>query len=193
MDRAKDLSIVIPNYRERRLMEVYAHCKNIFPTAEIILQDDLDGRGKGWAMREGVKKATRKNICFIDGDMDIHPIEIYKLLYEISEYPVVIGKRIYKVSIGRRILSVGYKVLIYLLFGFAISIDTQCGVKMFQAEWLPDWETDSFAYDIEILAKAINMGCPIKQVPIYCETRKTKSFKAVWDTFVETIKVRKRV
>ena len=193
MDQGKDLSIVIPNYRERRLIEVYAHCKAIFPEAEIILQDDLEGRGKGWAMREGVNKTTRKNICFIDGDMDIHPVEIYKLLQEINAYPIVIGKRVYQVSITRRILSIGYKLLIYFLFGFAISIDTQCGIKMFQREWLPSWETDSFAYDIEILAKAIGIGCEIKQVPVLCVTRKTKSIKAIWHTLIETIKVRTRI
>ena len=193
MDKGKNLSIVIPNYKERRLMEVYANCKKLFPEAEIILQDDLEGRGKGWAMREGVKKTTRINICFIDGDMDIHPREICKLLDEINEYPVVLGKRTYDVPLTRRILSIGYKILIYILFHFAISIDTQSGVKMYQREWLPSWETDSFAYDIEMLAKLIAVGCQVKQVPVHCVTRKSKSIKAVWVTFIETIRVRRRI
>ena len=189
MDQGAYLSIVIPNFRERRLMEVYAQCKRIFPKAEIILQDDLEGHGKGWAMREGVKKATRAYVCFIDGDMDIHPVEIYKLLHEIVEYPIVIGDRIYKASIKRRILSMGYKLLIWTLFGFALSIDTQSGVKMYRRRSLPTWKTNSFAYDIEILVKAIRRGYRIKQVPVLSEIRETKSFKAVWDTFVETMKV----
>ena len=174
-------------------MEVYATCKNLFPEAEIILQDDLDSKGKGWAIREGVKKSTRKYLCFIDGDMDIHPVEIYKLMREIPEYPIVVGDRVYKASLKRRILSVGYKLLVYLLFGFSISIDTQSGIKIYRKEGLPEWETNSFAYDIEVLAKAIKQGWVIKQVPVLSHIRETKSFKAVWDTFVETVKVKKRI
>lgn len=174
-------------------MEVYAQCKQIFPEAEIILQDDLEGKGKGWAIREGVKKSTRPFICFIDGDLDIHPIEIFKLLHEMGEYDIVIGDRVYKASMSRRILSLGYKLLIYILFGFAFSIDTQSGVKMFNYYALPEWETDSFAFDIEILAKAIKSGYQIKQVPVLSEIRETKSFKSIWETFIETIKVRKRI
>ena len=193
MDTGANLSIVIPNYKERRLMEVYAQCKKIFPNAEIILQDDLFGRGKGWAMREGVKKSTRDLVCFLDGDMDIHPVEIYKLLYEMDDYSVIIGQRVYNASIKRRILSLGYKLLIYFLFGFALSIDTQSGIKMFRKRVLAIWKTDNFAYDIEILAKLIKGGWIIKQVPVLSEIRETKSFKAVWDTFIETIKVWRRV
>jgi len=193
MDKGKNLSIIIPNYKERRLMEVYAQCKNLFSEAEIILQDDLEGKGKGWAMREGVKKSTRKYLCFIDGDMDIHPIEIYKLMREVPEYQIIVGDRVYNASIKRRILSVGYKVLIYLLFGFAVSIDTQSGVKIYRKSTLPTWETDSFAYDIEVIAKAIKQDIPIKQVPVLSQIRETKTFKSVWDTFIETIKVRRRI
>lgn len=193
MDQGANLSIIIPNYKERQLMSVYGQCQLLFPEAEIILQDDLEGRGKGWAMREGVKKSTRDYICFIDGDMDIHPIEIYKLLHEIYQCPIAIGKRIYKASIKRRILSYGYKILIYFLFGFAISIDTQSGVKMYRAYALSEWKTDSFAYDIEILAKAIKVGYPIKQVPVLSEIHETKSLKSIWDTFIETLRVWRRV
>ena len=174
-------------------MEVYAQCRKFFPKAEIILQDDLEGRGKGWAIREGVKKATRPYVCFIDGDLDIHPVEIHKLLNEIYDYHVIIGNRVYQASIIRRILNLGYKLLIYLLFGFAVSIDTQSGVKLFRYYALPEWETDSFAYDIEILAKVIKLGYPIKQVPVLSEIRKTKSIKSIWETFIETIRVRQRI
>lgn len=172
-------------------MEVYAQCRLLYPKAEIILQDDLDGKGKGWAIREGVKKSTRNLVCFIDADMDIHPIEIYKLLWEIDDCDIVVGNRVYNATFGRKVLSCGYKLMIRILFGWGLSIDTQSGIKLFRKDKLPTWETNSFAFDIEILYKAKN--CSIKEVPVVSKIRETKTFGSIWETFVETLNVWKRV
>lgn len=193
MDIFSNLSIIIPNHKERRLMEVYACCKKLFPQAQIILSDDLESKGKGYAIREGLKHATGDIICFLDGDMDIHPIELFKLLNEVDEYSIVIGNRFYRASISRRILNLGYKFLLWLLFGFSFSIDTQAGIKVFHRYVLSNWQTDSFAFDIEILAKAIKTGYRVKQVPVISEIRRTKNIKVIWNTFIETIKVRQRI
>ena len=191
MDKGKGLSIIIPNYRERRLMEVYGQCKLIFPEAQVILQDDLNAKGKGWAIREGVKKAKYDIICFIDGDLDIEPKEMEYLISWLPYYEAVIGKRIYNASFQRKICSYGYRLLIRILFG--LTVDTQSGLKLFHKSTLPEWKTDSFAYDVEILAKMKQCDLFIKEIPIKCKITEGKSIKAVWVTFIETLRVWKRL
>ncbi len=194
MDSGANLSIIIPNHKERRLMEVYAQCRKLFPDAQIILQDDLESRGKGWAIREGVKKATRTFVCFIDGDMDILPSNITKLL-NVKHCSAVIGKRLYEASIYRKIISYGYRLLTRTLFG--LNVDTQSGLKLFYKATLPEWETDGFAYDVEILAKLHKKGRYLKEVPISCNITGSKTpkkfIRAIWETLIETLRVWRRV
>jgi len=194
MDQGANLSIIIPNYKERQLMSVYGQCQLLFPKAQIILQDDLEGKGKGWAMREGLKKATKEMVCFLDGDMDIHPNNITRL-WAVEDSCVIIGKRVYKASVYRKIISYGYRFMTRLLFG--LTCDTQSGLKLFNRFILPQWETDGFAYDIEILAKLRKDGWFIKEVPVLCNIIGSKTPKkfmiAIWETFIETLRVWKRV
>ncbi len=194
MDTGTNLSIIIPNHKERKLMSVYGQCRKLFPQAQIILQDDLESRGKGWAIREGLKKATGDKVCFLDGDMDIHPANIKKLL-AVKGYWVVIGKRYYRASIYRKICSYGYRLITRILFG--LTVDTQSGLKLFYRYILPEWETDGFAYDVEILAKLHKKGIMFKEVPIVCNIQGSKTPKkfmvAILETFIETLRVWKRV
>lgn len=191
MDKRPTLSIIIPNHKEHRLMSVYGQCKLLYPKAQIILADDIEGRGKGWAMREGLKQAKGDLICFIDGDMDIHPKEIVKLLRYIEHYDIVVGNRVYVSGIPRIICSWTYHRLIKLLFG--LSVDTQSGLKLYRRYTLSTWKTDSFAYDIEILAKAKKWGYRIGQVDIDCEIIGSKTkwrfIRAILETFTETVKI----
>ena len=190
MDQKPSLSIVIPNHKERNLMSVYAQVTSMFPDADVILSDDIVGRGKGWAMRRGVRQSAGDLICFLDGDMDIHPKEIFKLLDEIKTCDIVIGNRVYDAPLSRKVLNVGYKVLIRLLFGWSMSIDTQSGIKLFRRGCIPQWFTDSFAFDVEILVKCRDAGFKIREIPVASRIRATKSVGAIWSTLVETIKVR---
>jgi len=190
MDTKPSLSIIIPNHRERKLMSVYAQVKSFFPDAQVILCDDTAGQGKGWAIRNGIRDSKGDLVCFLDGDLDIHPKEIFKLLDEIQYCDIVIGNRVYNAPLSRKILNVGYKMLIRLLFGWSMSIDTQSGIKLFRWGKLPFWHTNSFAFDVEILAKARQAGFNIREIPVESKIRASKSFSAIWCTLVETIKVR---
>ena len=187
MDFGANLSIIIPNYRERRLMEVYAYFRRFYPEAQIILADDLEGKGKGWAMREGLKQATGELVCFLDGDMDIMPQEIKKLLRAVKNYDAVVGRRKYQASWPRKTLSWGYHLLIMFLFG--LNLDTQSGLKLFRREVLPTWKTNSFAFDCEILAQMRQKGCLMREAPIKSVIYQSVSIRAVWKTFKETVKV----
>lgn len=193
MDKQPDLSIIVPNHRELKVGEVRTLLTQYFPKAEVFISNDYYGRGKGWAIRKGVEQTKGRLVCFLDGDMDIHPAELFKLLDKIEDYDIVIGNRSYKASVIRKVLNIGYSLMLKVLFGIPYHMDTQSGIKLFHRKVLPKWETDSFAYDVEILAKVAKGEYSIAQVTVVSEIHKAKSIKAVWTTFVETIKVRYRL
>jgi glycosyltransferase involved in cell wall biosynthesis len=190
VDSKGTLSIIIPNYRERRLMEVYARIKWYFPKAQIILSDDTNGNGKGWSLREGFKKATGDLIVFLDGDMDVNPREIKKLLNKMDRYDIALGtKDISKIQFRRRILSFCSRKFIKWLFGLPIE-DTQTGLKMFKRHALREWSMNGYAFDCEILLDAHLRGCTMCEVPIEVKVTDTKSMKDILKTLFEAIRIK---
>lgn len=125
-------------------------------------------RGKGYALRFGVARARGQKIVFLDAGMDIDPAGIAMLLAHMDWYDadVVVGSKRHPVSKVeyppvRRILSIGYQILVRLLFGLRIR-DTQTGLKVFRREVLarvlPRLLVKDYAIDIEILSVAHHLG-----------------------------------
>ncbi len=158
------LSIIIPCKNEKNIVDMIVETEKCFPEAQIIISSDRYGYGKGWALSRGVEEAKGDLICFIDGDLDINPKEINKLLTEIVDNDIVVGRKKLSGGLSRMIITFCSRIFIYLLFN--LKIDTQTGVKVFKKEALPKWENKSFAFDIEILHKAVKNGAKIKEVPV---------------------------
>ncbi len=129
---------------------------------EVTLVSYKKNRGKGNAIREGVKAATGTYIAFLDSDLDLPPeqLEVYLGCLQRNEADVVIGSKMHKDSeinypAIRKMMSFGYFCMLKLLFKLNVK-DTQTGIKMFKAEALKSVigkiKTRGFAYDIEILA-----------------------------------------
>jgi len=117
LNRSKDLSIIIPNRKEKRINEVVGECEILFPDAQIIVSDDDRGLGKGITLQRGLWKAKRDFIVFINGDMDIHPTQINRLLTHINFYDIVVGvKRIDDLPFERKIISQLSRWLIKKMF-----------------------------------------------------------------------------
>jgi glycosyltransferase involved in cell wall biosynthesis len=163
MDTRTNLSIIIPNHNEKEIEWVYSYCRYFFPYSEIIVENDYTGRGKGYTVREGFKKSTKDWIIFLDGDMDIHPREIKKLL-ERPEYVTIGTKEINSYSIRGQISKLSRYIIRYL-FRLPCS-DTQTGLKLFNRKSLSDWKTSGFLFDVEIIYKAYKKNFKIKEVPI---------------------------
>jgi len=182
------LSIIIPDFNAFEAQETTYVCRRYFPDAQIIRAIDLDGRGKGWAIREGLKKATGDIICFLDADMDIHPKMIKRLIPFLEDYDMVVGtKGIEKGLLKRRILTHLSRAYIRVMFG--LKIDTQTGIKLYKREAIPEWKSDGFAFDIEILTKAKKNGYSMVEVPIDTTIRKGMSLRAILKTFRESLKI----
>ncbi|MFC1711111.1 glycosyltransferase [Patescibacteria group bacterium] len=152
-----------------------------------------ENKGKGHAVRFGMLKAKGDYVAFLDAGMEIDPNAISMLLEHLEWYEadIIVGSKRHLASQinypwERKILSLGFYLLVLILFGFKIR-DTQAGTKIFKKEVLdkvlPVLLVKSYAIDIEILSVAYRFGFTrIFEAPIkfdYHFTSLTKS--ATWE------------
>lgn len=121
-------------------------------------------KGKGFAIKQGVKAARGDIIGFIDAGMDLDPSEI-SLMLDIMDWnnaDIVVGSKLHPDSkvnypFSRKVLSWGYRTIIRLLFHFNVK-DTQVGLKIFKRkvakDVFPKIVVKNFAFDVEVLAVA---------------------------------------
>jgi glycosyltransferase involved in cell wall biosynthesis len=132
--------------------------------------------GKGSAIRDGLGLIKGKYIVLIDADLQ-YPIEkIPALVDKLKECDIVNTKRLRKDPFYRKLLGLGFRVLVFLLFG--LTIETQSTFRAFRKEVKEnvDFKADSWAWDVEFLYKAKKAGFKICSYPvIYGERKKGKS------------------
>lgn len=125
-------------------------------------------KGKGYAVRFGMAESKGDVVGFIDAGMDLNPEGLSMLLdhFEWYDADIIVGSKRHPVSKvdypwQRRVLSIGYQILVRLLFGLKVK-DTQVGMKFFKREVLekvlPRILVKAYAFDIEILAVANYLG-----------------------------------
>lgn len=159
-----------------------------------------ENKGKGFAVRYGMKQAKGDLISFLDAGMDISPKGIMMLMAHMDWYnaDIIVGSKRHPVSqvnypFLRRILSFGYHFGVKILFGLSLT-DTQSGIKIFKRRVveviLPRLLVKRYAMDIEMLAVAKYLGFDrIYEGPIEVKFDKSTSridwktiFKMAWDT-----------
>jgi glycosyltransferase involved in cell wall biosynthesis len=127
-----------------------------------------NNKGKGYAVRYGMARATGDYVSFIDSGMDIDPNGISMLLEHMEWYnaDIVVASKKHPASqvnypVMRKLYSFVYYLLVKLLFGLNLK-DTQTGLKVFKRQVLekvlPRLLVKQFAFDIEILAVAKYLG-----------------------------------
>jgi len=137
-------------------------------SAEIKVYGYEQNKGKGYAVRYGMARASGDYIAFIDSGMDIDPNGISMLLEHAEWYDadIIVGSKRHPASklnypLIRRIYSWGYSKFVKILFGLKLT-DTQSGLKVFKREVLdvvlPRLVVKEFAFDIEILAVSKHLG-----------------------------------
>jgi dolichyl-phosphate beta-glucosyltransferase len=226
------LSVVIPAYNEEKripntLNDVMEYLKSQPYTSEVLVVDDgsKDGtaeavrrdpnnveliqypdgqnRGKGYAVRYGMMKATGKYRVFMDADNSttINHVEQFFPLFE-EGYDVVIGSRDIKganVAVAQSWIKelAGKLGNLFIRFMAVRGIhDTQAGFKMFTDRAadtvFPLLTIDRWGFDVEILAVACHKKLAIKEMPITWvndEESKVKA-SAYLQVFGEVVRVR---
>lgn len=170
---------------------------------KIIVTGYKHNHGKGYAIRYGMVRSKGDIVGFIDAGMDLNPTGLAFLIeqFQWHDADIIIGSKRHSLSKvnypkNRRVISLLSQILIRMLFGLNIK-DTQVGMKFFKREVLEDifprLLVKRFAFDIEILVVAYNLGYKkILEAPIELNFNLKDSgvsknlfqalFKTLWDT-----------
>ena len=165
-----------------------------------------ENRGKGFAVREGLKAAKGDIALFSDADLSTPISELSKLVDPIREgkYDVTFGSR----ALDRSLIGVrqpwrreqGGKVfnLVVRTFTGLPYWDTQCGFKAFSMEkfrpLLELMKIDRFGFDVEFLSVANLRGLRSKEIPVrwdHCDGTKVSIFRDSVRMFSEISEIRR--
>lgn len=132
--------------------------------------------GKGHAIKSGCQWVSGERVLFVDADGDINPGDIAAFLerMEADDADIVIGSKRHPESsvsypLIRRVLSMGYGLLVKALFRLDVT-DTQVGMKLLRREVveevMPLVLVKRYAFDVELLAVAVNRGYTVTEAPV---------------------------
>ncbi len=149
-----------------------------FPHLRVI--DNGPQRGKGYAVRSGMRRARGRFVIFMDADLSTPLAEVARFLAYFAAHPavdVLIGNRRHADSrIGRaqgpirRHLGAVFSQLVRGRVLPGAWTDTQCGFKAFRAgaarEIFARQTLDGFSFDVEVLALAAGLGLRVEDLPV---------------------------
>jgi len=163
--------------------EVAEEITHRFP--QLVLINNEKNKGKGGAVKQGMLAAQGEYRLFMDADYSTPITELEKLLPFIKDFEVVIGSRYLdpesikiKQPFKRRVISrLGNRLIQYSVLPGVV--DTQCGFKLFSAKAteaiFPRQVMKGWAFDVEILTIANELGYAIKEVPVdWYDARQSK-------------------
>ena len=144
--------------------------------------------GKGYSLRQGIKKATNDIILIQDADLEYEPSDYEKLIKPIihNNADVVYGSRFIG-SGEKRVLyfwhTVGNKILTIMsnIFTNLNLTDMECCYKVFKSEVIKNLklEEDRFGFEPEITAKISKKDLKIYEVGIRYNGRKYSDGKKI--------------
>lgn len=203
-DRLKDYEIIFVNDGSTdntlRLLQFYkSYCKNM----HIITYDQ--NRGKGYAVRQGLKAATKDLVLFMDADLATDLSTIEKAMKTSKIMPkdfMIIGNRedpksVITASIFRKIIGRTFVLLQRIILGMNYA-DTQCGFKLMSKSIIPkiveDLQIDRWAFDVEMLYLCKQNRIKVKPIPVIWHDvagSKVHPIRDSWKMFTELIRIRR--
>lgn len=153
----------------------------------IIFLDLKKNRGKGFALRQGFKRATGQIILIQDADLEYDPRDHLKLISALSEadVDVVYGSRFLKSRPRVRyplfyLGNIALSFLTKILYQRSIT-DMETCYKAFRAKVLKEikLKSERFEFEPEITCKLLKAGYRIKEIPITYRSRSYKEGKKI--------------
>lgn len=149
-----------------------------------------ENKGKGYAVRYGMKRAKGDVIGFIDADTDIQIRTLGYALKSMKKNSVMaaIPSKFHKnsnveMSLGRKILSLGLVFVNRIFLSLPKNVnDVGCGIKLFRKELikriLPSLKVNRFAIDSEILNEIGKIGYKVEVIPFFMNKNRSESTSA---------------
>jgi glycosyltransferase involved in cell wall biosynthesis len=136
----------------------------------------IEAKGRGRALKRTWLESPMEIVSYMDVDLSTDLEAFPALIGAIAEegFDVSIGSRLargsqVKRSLGRRVLTSGYNVMIKVLFSTRFS-DAQCGFKAMSRQAaqriVPLVEDNNWFFDTELLILAEKLGYRVKDVPV---------------------------
>lgn len=160
--------------------------------------------GKGGSILQGILKATKSNILYIDVDLSSDISEIERMVEYIDTYDIVVGSRFIRGDLGdierplsRTLFSMCYSFICKTLFRSNIK-DYQCGLKLLKNnptlvhDVIPKIKINKFAFDTDLIVRSIHEGLKIKEVAVlwqHKEGSKINIPKQVWYMGKDLLKI----
>lgn len=145
-------------------------------------------RGKGHAVRAGIRAALGELVVFTDADGSYGPEEVDRVVAALDEAPVAIGAR-HRTQAGagplpRRLAGWVFNLAMRRLLPLDFH-DTQCGLKGFRREAAAAIfgraRVDGYAFDVEALLLARRLGLKVAEVPVRLSRRDGSRVRFVAD------------
>jgi len=145
-------------------------------------------RGKGYAIKKGLEKATGKYVFFQDADLEYDPIELNKFIKLINQFnpDLIIGSRFNYSDYTRshNILNKFGNKIITLIFNLLYNTtftDIYSCYACFKKELLNEknLKTNGFEQHAEILCKVIRKGKKFYELPISYNGRTPEEGKKI--------------
>ena len=165
-----------------------------FPDDAVRLVSYPENRGKGYAIRRGVREARGEVIFFTDCDLAYGTSvisEFYGILSGEGAPDVAVGSRdLHPEGYAgytplRRLASRAYLFVLRLFGGLRLS-DSQCGCKGFRADAagriFSFCEIDRFAFDFEAILIGQKLGASFREVPVKVLCHGESKVRIVRDT-----------
>lgn len=197
-EMSKEMIIVESNSKDqtREIVQKFAESKKNDATSQVRVILQNEGKGKGNAVREGLKEATGDIIIIQDGDLE----------YDVKDYPALLQPLVdgrAKFVLGSRHLSAGsWKIRKFEKDRLTSAFMNVGGVffhsffNLTYGQWLTDpttmykvfyrscidkihFESDRFDFDFELLGKLIRAGYTPLEVPVSYVSRGFKEGKKV--------------
>jgi glycosyltransferase involved in cell wall biosynthesis len=161
-------------------------------------------RGKGHAVKVGFQSSHGDLIAMIDGDLDIHPSGIGRLLDRLDpQTDAILGSKVHPESEVfypgfRRFQSRVFRRIVRMLFRLDVT-DTQTGLKLFRRDvletCLPHVESPGFLFDMELLVLANERGYVLREGPVDIDYQFSTSTgtSAVLRMLVDLVRLKRRM
>ncbi len=153
-----------------------------------------ENRGKGFALRTGVARASGRLTFFTDADLayGLFPLQQAIALFDETGADAVIGSRrldkdgYRSYPLHRRLMSACFALLARMVLRIPYS-DSQCGIKGFRTALAHDifgkCRNDRFGIDFELLFLLNRSSKAVKEIPVRITRHSQSSVHPIRDSF----------